>query len=227
MFASKRSSSLIVRAAVLVAIPLVLAACSALGPGPMPTGYAHHGSQYKAQPGPRPLLIKDGMLDTQDREVKAYHPNSTGVAGMPVMNEPMMGSTAAWQPAATDLVGRLVGELGKPMENVYVVPGAYPDLEQALRDAMMARGVAVATAQGTGPFTMQYVVTPVTNSSMVSITLMSVGAAVKEVSGVYDVGTAPAMSAMPVMPVEAAAPSMMTPNPPSDIPMPIMPLTTP
>ncbi|MBU0859935.1 MAG: hypothetical protein KJ667_08350, partial [Alphaproteobacteria bacterium] len=200
--------------AAMLAAPSVIAACSAdLGPGPMPTGYAHHKEMYKAQPGPRPVLMKDHMLANQEKEVRAYHPNGGGAMGGHDMGMPMMHTGSSWDMAATDLVSRLVNELGKPMETVYVVPGNYPDLEQALRNAMTGRGIAVHTAPGDGPFTMQYAVQPVTDSSMVSITLMSVGSAVKEVSGIYSIGTAPAVMAAPAMPVETSAPMPIMPMP--------------
>lgn len=195
MFASKRTRSFIVRAAAVVT-PLMLAACSAdLGPGPMPTGYAHQGEVYKSQPGPRPVLMKDHMLKNQEREVQRYHPQKHDMMAHAPATAHHHGN---WDSAAQDLVGRLVHELGKPMETVFVVPGAYPDLESALRHAMQGRGINVSMERGHGPFTLQYVVAPITDSSMVSITLLSVGAAVKEVSGIYNIATH-GFSAAPVM----------------------------
>lgn len=220
MFSSKRSRSFVVRAAVTAVVPLMLAACSAdLGPGPIGTGYAHHGEPYKAQPGPRPVLMKQHMLDNQCKEVRQYHPNSGGGCGdmpAPVMDTaPVSG--AAWDAAATDLITRMVNELGKPMENVHVLPGDEPGLETALNGAMTAHGIPVSTTPGNGPFDLQYSVQPVTGSSMVNVTLKSIGSSVHEVSGMYDVA---AMTAMPAAPAEAVEPAES-----SDAPLPIMPLT--
>lgn len=217
MFSSKRSRSFVVRAAVTVLAPLVITACSAdLGPGPMPTGYAHHNEAYKAQPGPRPVMMKKHLLDNQCREVREYHPNRDGNACGEMTVEPMATPVSGgdWNAAAEDLIGRMVNELGKPMESVYVEPGNEPGLESALNGAMQARAIPVATAPGVGPFSLQYIVQPIEGSSKVNVTLKSIGSAVHEVSGVYEVGAMPAMSAAPVEAVES-----------TDAPLPIMPYT--
>jgi hypothetical protein len=100
------------------------------------------------------------------------------------------------------------------MENVYVTPGTSADLEHALNRAMDARGIKVAEAPGEGPFTVRYFMTPVSDSPMVSITLMSVGAAVHEVSGLYNIAAASATGSatpaggdepMPILPAPGAA----------------------
>jgi len=227
MFSSKRPRSFIVRAAVVAAMPLMLAACSAdLGPGPMPTGYAHQNEYYKAQPGPRPVLMKKHMMENQCKEVREYHPNGRGSAcgdlAVSTDGAAMSAiSSAAWDSAADDLISRMVNELGKPMENVYVVPGSEPGLEMALSSAMLARTIPVSAAPGNGPFDLQYDVQPITGSSMVNVTLKSVGSPVHSVSGVYDIGSVPAMSAMPAASVE---PTVETTTTSDGVPMPIMPM---
>lgn len=232
MFSSKRSRSFIVRAAVVAVTPLMLAACSAdLGPGPMPTGYAHQNEYYQAQPGPRPVLMKKHMMENQCKEVREYHPNGRGTAcgdlAVSVDSAATSAvSSAAWDAAADDLIGRMVNELGKPMENVYVVPGSEPGLEMALSNAMLARTIPVSAAPGNGPFDLQYEVQPITGSDMVNVTLKSVGSAVHTVSGVYDIGAVPAMSAMPPATVETTTETTVETTTTSDgVPMPIMPMS--
>ena len=161
------------------------------------------------------------------KEVREYHPNRDGNAcGDLVVSTDSAAasaaSSAAWESAADDLIGRMVNELGRPMENVYVVPGSEPGLDMALSNAMLARTIPVSAAPGNGPFDLQYDVQPITGSSMVNITLKSIGSAVHSVSGVYDIGAVPAMSPMPAAAVEPAVETTVTDD---GAPMPIMPMT--
>lgn len=184
MFASKRSRSYVVCAA-LVSVPLLLSACGKdWGPGPMPTGYTYQGDVYKAAPGPRPGKFDD-RLGTQDKDVVPYHPGGHGTMLGQSGHEAGIYVVSTWSIVAQDLIDRMLVELGKPMETVYVVPGDFPALEDALRQAMVNRTIPVSLRNGDGPFTLQYIVTRIPNSNAVSVTLMSVGSKVHEVNGVY------------------------------------------
>lgn len=219
MSASKPFRSSAVRAA-LLGVPLLLAACGTnFGPGPMPAGYTYQGDVHKAAPGPRPHKYERNRA-TQEQDVQAYHPNAVTGGGAAAHDGGYgaMGYGAGhavsttWTLAATDLIDRLLIELGKPMETVYVIPGSFPQLEQALRDAMTGRGISVSQRQGDGPFTMQYLVSPIPNSTDVSITLLSVGSAVKEVRGVYTIDEVTLDSAIPApLPVIYAPAPMAAP----------------
>lgn len=214
------------RTAVLVA-PLLLAACATTDfyPGPMPTGYTYHNRPYKAVPGPRPILMKKNLLEDgagnnggENANVSDYSPSWSGGTSMPAM--PV---NSDWDHAAMDLIDRMIAELGQPAEPVYVLHGNYPQFEQALRNAMMARNIPVTLVHGDGPFMIQYMVTPSSGSeaTMANITLLvSKATPVEDVGGMYNVGDATSAAAMPA----ATDPVPMDGGPVETAPMPIMPM---
>ena len=109
----------------LLGLPLFLTAChSDLGPFPMPSGYAHHGKEYKAQDGPEPVLKKIQHM----RVAQSTNQTSDAVSADMVMNTDavmVVPVGAGWDDAARDLVMRMIDNFGKPVEPVYVQPALF------------------------------------------------------------------------------------------------------
>jgi hypothetical protein len=178
---SKKSAFIV---AAFCALPLLVTACNG-GIGPMPTGYTYYNKIYKGKydAAGNPCTTACNSDVTQ-----SYQPGKGGyVDGGNVAQYAVSQSSSLWEPAAIDLVNRMLNELGKPMETVYIHRGAYPEFEVALTHAMEARGIKVFTQPGYGPFTVDYVIEPMAQDAGIEVRLLSVGKNVINIEGTYRV----------------------------------------
>ncbi len=214
---------------VALGAPLLLtSACSANGPWPMPSGYAHHQYKYKAPPGPEPVFKKWESRLKKDGEAApsgsmcatACAADSTPADSMPVesVNAQSTMPVTTWQSAANELVSRMAVNFGKPTEAIFVRPAAAGNsqLEQILRDALQAQGMSAAAGPGTSPFVLSYATQQVSDRTMLTITLSGVAGMLDEESGMYNVdGTAAPAPASAMMPASDAPGGPMSIAPPA------------
>lgn len=163
-----------------------LGACeSHNGPWPMPTGYTYHQGQYKTPPGPE----AEPVFKVWDSKETAHQPVGTAVDTTMMETAPVPGAIAATPAlsashdmraldmAASDLVKRMIAQTGQPMESVYIEPGQNMAFEASLRNALQEHGVKLAPMQGTGPFTLRYIIGNAVSYGQqnISISLMASG----------------------------------------------------
>jgi hypothetical protein len=209
------------RLAVLAAAtPLLMtAACSYdYGPRLFPVGYGYDNADYHVPPSAKPIFKRRLFVE------KCTH---GGVCAQPVAsNSDMMVASADlgagnapaiagdWNYAAVDLVNRMVAGFGQPNEPIFLrraAPGVVSegDFYNALRQALTNKGVTLAHEAGESPFLMDYTISPVELSDasrqMLTVKLMSHGASVSEVSGLYKVEAAQATPGMPILPMSSPA----------------------
>lgn len=198
---------------------LSLAACSDLGPTPMPSGYTYHSDTYKAPPGPEPIFrqwgmaydadsswIPEDMSTSIDDSAMTDHDRAAVEVTTPMVAPisqpaPSLHDKLRWQDASRDLLSRLVSSFGQPAEAVYLKPGSgtadmMRHFSDALFVAMTEQGMTVAAQPGMGPFAMQYsagdIGTP--GRVLLTLTLMSGGQIAAEESGIYTVSPIPSYS---------------------------------
>lgn len=189
---------------VVLSAPLALMACSSADLA-MPTGYTYHNEIYKSRPGPEaPPQAKILMTgDIAPNGMTVVQTESTTLNGFP--DAQGQYPDAVLCAAADDLVGRLLGNFGRPMEPV-LVPVMSP-LAPCLVTALQRGNVPVAANPGDGPFVLEH---DILNGSA-TITFMSNHDPVVSESGPY------AGNSMPLEPVVMAPPPMepeiMAPEP--------------
>lgn len=196
--------------ALLVGSSFMLSSCNTLfGPSAMPTGYAHHNTEYKAPPGKKPILKTwEEWTDANQPLMQTSVPPGTVVAGSPAM--PMHSGMMApmgtvnpelWQNASRDLISRLDQTYGRPMVPVFVSstggqvgfsamkPGiASPEFENALKSAMFDQGWATAVAPAPNVISMTYDINPLGDGrSVLSLVLSGNAMRPLDISGIYNV----------------------------------------
>jgi hypothetical protein len=186
--------------AALLAAPLLLAACTENGPWPMPTGYTYHHDQYKAPPGPKPVLkkweYKHGLRPEPQPIPMSLETTTTTtvITAAPITGVESSATGPAtvttWQLASDELVARLISDFGRPTESVWLVgDGAgSPEFDRVLRRSLGASKIDIADTPGGGPFSLHYSVGSSGDSAghwLLTITLMSGPTRLESESGLY------------------------------------------
>jgi len=143
--------------ALVLTFPALLMACSSAEMH-MPTGYVYHNEVYKAPPGPEAgiqakvagqdgaVASTRGMTYMGGESTVMENPPAIGPDGLPI------GGYAAYQGVADDLVAKLMRNLGRPMEPVFVNNSSA--MAPALRASLTRNAVPVAVKPGDGPFVL-------------------------------------------------------------------------
>jgi hypothetical protein len=227
------------RLAVLAAaLPLLLAGCSYhYGAHAVPTGYGYQNEDYKVPPSATPVFKRRLFIEKCGHSGPCSQPVTASGSDMmvsPVAAAPAVPTEAgAWNAAASDLVNRLVAGSGQPSEAVFVrrpAPGSASegDFANALRQALVNRGMTLAAAPGESPFQLDYTVAaPLGGSArqMLTVKLADHGKPVNEASGLYkvDADASPGMPvALPPSRPAAAAPSPFDAGPGPSGPPPLL-----
>lgn len=195
------------------AVPFLLTACAGtIEPGPMPTGYKYQQGTYKGPAGAEPSVFEqnDGIKHAQLRELPPDGSHAAGEHGY-AGDDGLQGLSAeamAWLPASRELVTRIKGRLGYPVEPTFFegMNGKnIPGFEAALKAATSEQGWPTAQSRGTGPFHLAYSASPADPSDpgrlllTVRLTVSKSNFVIEE-SGIYTIGTQNAM-AVPAAPV--------------------------
>ncbi len=138
----------------LLAVPLFLSACTS-AEMQMPTGYVYHNDVYRSAPGPEGKAPSEkeaktvpvhGLKYLGSETMTMANPPAIGPDGQPI------GGASAYRGVADDLVARLLRNLGRPMEPVFV--NNTSAMAPALRESLRQNGVPVAVNPGDGPFVL-------------------------------------------------------------------------
>lgn len=191
------------------AVPFLLTACAgSIEPGPMPTGYKYQQGTYKGPAGAEPSVFdeKDGTKNAQVRELAPTGSNNGTVDGS---LSGLNAEAAQWLPASRELVTRIKGRLGYPVEPTFfegMNGKAIPGFEAALKMATSEQKWPTAQSRGEGTFHLAYSASPAdpANPGRLLLTVrltVSKNNYVIEESGIYTIGTAVAVSAGTAAPV--------------------------
>lgn len=153
---------------VAFAAPFLLSACAGtIEPEPMPTGYKYHQGTYKGPAGAEPTVFDENTTGARHAQVKELAPDGSnaGAGGSGITSElsGIPAEAVAWLPASRELVNRIKGRLGYPVEPTFFegMNGKFiPGFEAALKTATSEQGWPTAATRGTGPFHLAYSAAP-------------------------------------------------------------------
>lgn len=195
------------------AVPFLLSACAgSIEPGPMPTGYKYHQGTYKGPAGAEPSVFEQNDR-TKHAQVTELSPDGSdaGASGAYGAVDGISGLSAeaqAWLPASRELVTRIKGRLGYPVEPTFfegMNGKTIPGFEAALKAATFEQQWPTAHSRGEGPFHLAYSASPSDPSNpgrlLLTVRLtVSKNNFVIEESGIYTIGTSTVVAA-PAEPV--------------------------
>ena len=202
------------------AVPFLLTACAgSIEPGPMPTGYKYQQGTYKGPAGAEPSVFdeKDGTKNAQVREL-APNGSNNGAGAYADGTSGLNAEAAQWLPAARELVTRIKGRLGYPVEPTFfegLNGKAIPGFEAALKMATSEQKWPTAHSRGEGTFHLAYSASPADPSQpgrlLLTVRLtVSKNNYVIEESGIYTI-SAGGVAPVAAVSSSSAAPVSLTP----------------
>lgn len=197
---------------VAFAAPFLLSACAgSIEPGPIPTGYKYHQGTYKGPAGAEPTVFDENTAGSRHAQVKELAPDGSGAYGNGAASDTVgiSAEAVAWLPASRELIERIKGRLGYPVEPTFFegMNGKYiPGFETALKTATSEQGWPAAATKGSGPFHLAYSAAPADPSDpgrlllTVRLTVSKSNFVIEE-SGIYTIAQGPVVTASPADPV--------------------------